>query len=196
MHFAKPFLLGVVVGVAVVVGALIAQPLVTPNRNQIPIQNTNGNFSTNINNVGLCPAIISEPITMQAYGFLNAKSGDILIGPNTTAFLKLNYLDTGPDVNFSSLNDRNSFLYLGRSLTTWDKLVGNHVNPAVKYNTSEIGLAGYVVNVTISPSYTNMSIIYEIVTTPHAVNGTYFSSFWGTCSNPAVTVESPYTNIT
>lgn len=113
------------------------------------------------------------------------------------AFLKINYKDLSPSVTLGSLYNESSGLALGPQPPNqwWFKVVGNNVNPDVNYNDTEIGLAASVINVTISPSHTNMSITYELITSQNATNGTYTSVFWSICApDLLVNVGSSYYN--
>ncbi len=183
-QFAKPFVIGAVIAIAVVGGAILAQPLISLHQNRISYQNQNGNFLLNVGSGGsFCPYSYAVPTTMQGYGFLMGKEGQLVIQPNSTAFLKINYENPNQEVTPSSIyNASEPFALALPPNQGWFRVVGNNVNPGVNYDDTEIGLAAYVNNVTILPSHLNMSITYELVTSPNATEGTYTSVFWSICA--------------
>ena len=179
-QFVLPFILGAVIALALVGGAVFAGPFLTKNQSTF-----------------LCPGVAGFPTYFKGTGFLMSRptgypnSMQFVIKPNSTAFIQTTY-----SIPSNSDNITAQSIYANRSeyftpIQFWYKL-GN--SPSLGLNTSQVGMTAMPVNVTANGNH-SLNSTYELSTSATAQEGAYAANWWSICG-PQIVLTIGYSYYT
>ncbi len=176
-QFIKPFGIGAIIALAVVGGAIFAQPLVAQHLQQ--------------SSYG-CPSIVFIPTSIEGSGFLMSEhtgygpnSMQFVMKPNSTTFVNMTYF-TGGNAALSIYGNQSQYFIPIQYLSELPSDTG------ISSNQSGIIIAPVLV--AVKGNYT-LSAIYEISASASAMKASYIASFPETCGPQVVlTVGNSFYN--